>query len=373
MSTDNSKTGSNHSGNEGGRGQGGQGSGGSGKELTAAELSLFFANMELIYHSGLTPTDGFEILRQSSKNAADKKRLSSLYDSSAMGLTLTEALKQSGGVPDYALSLLRIGEETGKMEDSCASLHDYFARRDELAQALRAALIYPLTMIMMVFVVVIILLTQAMPVFDQVFSQLGLELTGMAGSLLSVGQALRASALYASTILAAVVVVLLALRLTPAGKRFFALLYEKAPITRELSFKTALQRFAYAMATMLRSGLDAGVALQLVEPLIEDDRAFLRISHIRRQVAKSVSLQTAIEESKLFDAEEMSLLSVGFRTGTDAQAFDQVGSSIAATTERRLDRLVGMLEPALVGLMCLLVGAILLSVMLPLLGVLSNI
>ena len=369
MSANDSKTGSNYNSNESGQGSArGQGRGSSQrKELTAAELSLFFANMELIYHSGLTPTDGFDILRQSSNSAVDKGWLSSLYDASVMGLSLTAALRQSGGMPDYALSLLKIGEETGKLEDTCASLHDYFARRDELAQALRAALVYPLTMIMMVFVVVIILLTQAMPVFDQVFSQLGLELTGMAGSLLSVGQALRASALYASTILAAVVVVLLALRLTPAGKRFFAL------ITRELSFKTALQRFAYAMATMLRSGLDAGVALQLVEPLIEDDRAFLRISHIRRQVAKSVSLQTAIEESKLFDAEEMSLLSVGFRTGTDAQAFDQVGSSIAATTERRLDRLVGMLEPALVGLMCLLVGAILLSVMLPLLGVLSNI
>ena len=343
------------------------------KEMTAAELSLFFANMELIYHSGLTPTDGFDILRQSSKSAADKDWLSSLYDASVMGLPLTEALTQSGGIPDYALSLLKIGEETGKLEDSCASLHDYFARRDELAQALRAALVYPLTMIMMVFVVVIILLTQAMPVFDQVFSQLGLELSGLAGSLLSLGQALRASALYISAILAAAVVLLLVLRALPVGKRFFALLYEKAPVTRDLSFKTALQRFAYAMATMLRSGLDASAALKLVEPLIENRRAFLGINRISSQVAGSVSLQTAIEESKLFDAEEMSLLSVGFRTGTDAQAFDQVGSSIATTTERRLDRLVGMLEPALVGLMCILVGAILLSVMLPLLGVLSNI
>jgi type IV pilus assembly protein PilC len=329
--------------------------------------------MELIYHSGLTPTDGFDILRQSSKGAADKDWLSSLYDASVMGLSLTEALKQSGGIPSYALSLLKIGEETGRMEDTCASLHDYFARRDELAQALRAALVYPLTMIMMVFVVVIILLTQAMPVFDQVFSQLGLELTGLAGSLLSIGQALRASVLYISAVLAVIVVLLLVLRALPVGKRFFALLYDHAPITRELSFKTSLQRYAYAMSTMLRSGLDVSTAMEMVEPLIENNRALLRINQIRSDVNRNASLQTAIEESKLFDATEMSLLSVGFRTGTDAQAFDQVGSSIATSTERRLDRLVGMLEPALVGVMCVLVGAILLSVMLPLLGVLSNI
>jgi type IV pilus assembly protein PilC len=159
----------------------------------------------------------------------------------------------------------------------------------------------------------------------------------------------------------------------PAGRRFFGLLYERAPITRDLSFKMSLQRFAFAMSTMLKSGLDADAALALAEPLIEDSRAGARVHAARERVEKGVGLQNAIEESKLFAADEMSRLVVGFKTGTDAQAFDQVGVAIAVTTERRIERLVGAIEPALVGLMCVLVGVVLLSVMLPLLGVLSNI
>jgi type IV pilus assembly protein PilC len=342
-------------------------------ELSPAELSLFFSNLELIYHSGLTLAEGFDILKQSAHGAKSKARMELLYDSAVAGLPLTESLEKAGGIPSYALSLLRIGEETGRLEDTCRNLHEYYDRRDELAQALRAALVYPSTMILMVFVVVIILLTQAMPVFDQVFNQLGFELTGLAGSLLNIGHALRSSALYISAALAAIVIIVLVLRLTPAGKRFFGLLYEHAPITRELSFKLALQRFAFAMATMLRSGIDISAALVLIEPIIENARAGEKLHVIREGVDSGTGFQAAIEQSKLFPPEEMSLLAVGFRTGSDAQAFDEVGTSIAVVTERRLDRLVGAIEPALVGMMCVLVGVILLSVMLPLLGILSAI
>jgi type IV pilus assembly protein PilC len=343
------------------------------KEMTPAELSLFFSNLELIYHSGLAPAEGFDILKQSTRDAKTRQWFELLYQSAVTGLLLTESLEKAGGIPSYALSLLRIGEETGRLEDTCRSLHEYFEKRDELAQALRAALVYPSTMILMVFVVVVILLTQAMPVFDQVFSQLGFELTGIAGSLLALGQALRSSALYISAVLAAIVVAVLIIRVTPAGQRLFSVLYERAPITRDLSFRQALQRFSFAMATMLKSGLNADAALALAEPLIENMKVGQRVRSIRLKVERGTGFQTAIEDSKLFPAEEMSLLAVGFRTGSDAQAFDQVGASIAVATERRVDRLVSAIEPALVGFMCILVGVVLLSVMLPLLGVLSNI
>jgi type IV pilus assembly protein PilC len=343
------------------------------KELSPAELSQFFSNLELIYHSGLTPTEGFSILQASARSADDKAWLGELYEYSTQGLPLTESLEKVGGLGDYALSLLFIGEKSGKMEDTCKSLRDYYEKRDELAQALRSALVYPLTMVIMVFVVVLILLTQAMPVFDQVFNQLGFELTGLAGTLLSVGQVLRSSALYISAVLAVIVVVVLILRATPAGKRFFNSLYENLPFLSDISYKLSLQRFAYAMATMLNSGIDTEIALQLAEPLVENKRARAKVVEMRAQVAQAVSFQTAIETSKLFPPEELAVLVVGFKTGSDAQAFDKVGTSIGNFTERRIEGLVGAIEPTLVGIMCVVVGVILLSVMLPLLGVLSNI
>jgi type IV pilus assembly protein PilC len=344
------------------------------KEMNPAELSLFFANLELIYHSGLTPAEGFDILRQNSLKNMDDDWLGDLYKYSVDGLPLSEALVRTGGIPDYALSLLRIGEETGKLEDTCKSLRGYYEKRDELMRAVRSALVYPLTMVAMVFVVVIVLLVEAMPVFDQVFNQLGFELTGLASTLLSVGQVLRSSALYIIIAIAVLVVLVFLLRLTPFGKRLFNTMYEHAPITGAISTKLSLQRFALAMATTLNSGLDADEALALAEPLIENHEVERKVRRILDGIQSSkVSFHTAISESKLFPPAEMSLLIMGFQAGASAQVFDQVGASLAASTERRLERLVGGLEPALVGFMCIVVGIVLLSVMLPLLGVLSSI
>ncbi|HBT95186.1 MAG TPA: hypothetical protein DEB24_03365, partial [Coriobacteriia bacterium] len=292
---------------------------------------------------------------------------------STEGSTLSESLKKAGGIPDYALSLLQIGERTGKVEDTCAGLRDYYQKRDELGQSLRSALLYPVIMIFMVFAVVIILLTQAMPVFDQVFSQLGMELTGIAGTLSLIGAVLRQSALWITVVVVAIILIAIIIRLTPAGKGIFVKIYEHAPVTRVISFETSLQRFALAMATMTRSGLETDMAIGLAEPLVDNGEAKKRIGEMHRKVQKNMSLQNAVEESELFSPEELSILSVGFRTGSDSRAFEQVGESIAATTERKINRLVGVLEPVLVAVMCVVVGAILLSVMLPLLGVLGTI
>jgi type IV pilus assembly protein PilC len=343
------------------------------KELSPAELSLFFANLELVYHSGLPLTEGFEILELNARDADEKKMMTALYQAATEGHSLTESLARIGGLPEYALSLIRIGEETGRMEETCASLHRYYEKRDSLLQSIRSSLVYPISMMIMVFVVVIVLLTQAMPVFEQVFAQLGFQMTGFSQALLSIGQALSGSALYIGGVIVALIVNVLVLRVTPAGKRFFASLFEHAPITRDLSLRMSTQRFALALSTMLHSGLDPDQALRFAVPLVDDKRAAEKVKQIQQQVEVGESFQKAVEASQLFPADSMALLSVGFRTGTDAQAFDEIGQTITLSTERKIEGLVAAIEPTLVGIMCVLVGIILLSVMLPLLGVLSSI
>ena len=343
------------------------------KEMAPGELSLFFSNLELIYHSGMTPSDGLDILKQGCQNNLHKAWHERLHKDSVAGVPLSQSLENAGGIPSYALSLLHIAEETGRMQDTCLGLCGYYKKRDELSHAVRSALVYPLTMLLMVLVVVVVLLTEAMPVFDQVFNQLGLELTGFSGTLLAIGQALRSSTLYLAIVLIVLAVALLVLRLIPFGKRLFHKLYERAPITGDISSRMSLQRFAFAMSTMLGSGLNADEALALAEPLIENTKVGEKLRLIRKSVQNNVGFRKAIEDSRIFPPEEMSLLAIGFRVGADAQVFDEVGDSITASTERRLERIVGALEPALVAFMCVIVGVILLSVLLPLLGILSSI
>ncbi|MCL1891412.1 MAG: type II secretion system F family protein [Coriobacteriia bacterium] len=342
------------------------------KELTPAELDLFFSNLELVYRSGLPIAEGFDILRNNAQSAYEKQRLEALYRASVDGASLYDTLAAQGDLPDYALSLIRIGEETGRMEETFASLHAYYAKRDVLTQSIKSSLVYPLSMLVVVLAVVLVLLTQAMPIFDQVFRQLGFEMTGAAAALLDIGMALRSYALVIAVVLIVLILAVVVLRLTPVGKRFFSSLYQSAPITRSLSFNTSAQRHALALSSLLKSGLSVDEALSYAEPLVENKRAKNRIKTIQAEVAAGEPFLTAIERSEIFPPHAMALLSMGFKTGTEADAFEQVGEQISLETEHRLDNLVSIIEPTLVVIMCVLVGIILLAVMLPLVGVLTG-
>lgn len=343
------------------------------KELSPAELNLFFSNLELVYHSGLSLSEGFDILRANAQDASEKRRMDALYHAAANGESLYESLTGLGSLPAYALSLIRIGEETGRMEETFGGLRSYYERRDELSRSIRASLVYPLSMMVMVFLVVVVLLTQAMPVFNQVFSQLGFAMTGIAGGLLEFGNLLSQYAVVITGVIVALILVVLVIRVTPVGKGFFNALFQNAPFTRDLSLRLSTQRFALALSTLLNAGLEVDQALEYAEPLVDDKRAAQRVRLVRRDVEKGESFPHAIEKSKLFPPSSMALLSVGFKTGTDAEALDQIGQSITLSTERKMEGLVAAIEPTLVAIMCVLVGFILLSVMLPLMGVLTTI
>jgi type IV pilus assembly protein PilC len=168
-------------------------------------------------------------------------------------------------------------------------------------------------------------------------------------------------------------VIVFIIRVTPARKRFFGTLFENAPFTRDLSLRLSTQRFALALSTLINAGLEVDQALEYAEPLVDDKRAAQRVHMIRKDIEKGESFPAAIEKSRLFPPSSMALLAVGFKTGTDAEALDQIGQSITLSTERKMEGLVAAIEPTLVGIMCVLVGVILLSVVLPLMGVLTSI
>ncbi|MDR3316077.1 MAG: type II secretion system F family protein [Coriobacteriales bacterium] len=341
-------------------------------ERSALQLSSFFSNLGLVYHSGISLAEGFEILKLSAKDKDEEAMMDEMVAAVQGGSSLSTTLEAVGGVPPYALNLLRIGEETGRMEETCASLSDYYERRDQLEHSIRSSLVYPLSMLVMVFVVVLVLLTQAMPVFEQVFAQLGFTMNGFSSVLLAAGQALNQAALVIGAVLVALIIIGIVLWISPSGKKLFKRLFDSFPLTKDLSHRLSAQRLALALSTMFHSGLDTDQAFDLALPLIENTTAKTEIRTIQEQLQKGESLQNAIRTSRLFPTDARATLSMGFRTGTDAQAFDEIGKSLLLTTERKIESLVATIEPTLVAIMCVLVGIILFSVMLPLLGVLTS-
>jgi len=227
-------------------------------------------------------------------------------------------------------------------------------------------------MLFMVLLVVIALLTKAMPVFEQVFSQFGFTMTGIAGILRDIGDALNRYAVIFCVVLIIILILCLLMRITSIGKSISTRIFETSIFTKSLAAKLSLQRFALAMSGMLSCGIDWDQSMELAGTLITNNYIHSQINIIRQAVKHGASFQFALESSGIFPGKAMALLAMGIQTGTASDAFQMIGESITAETESKINRLVAAIEPAMVFVMCTLVGLVLLSVMLPILGMLTS-
>lgn len=223
--------------------------------LTDDGLSLFCDQFGLMVSAGIGFEEAASLLAEDSHAPAEQALFTQISQLLAQGLPLSEALTQTGRFPEHMIRMLEIGHASGRTDQVLASLSRYYRRQAETRSAIHRAVTYPIVMAVLIAVVFLVLLTQVLPVFQQVFHQLGLTLSPAAQAMLSIGDAGGViTAILAVLLLAAALFALFVLY-TQAGARLGKRL--SARVMGGTASGQALDRsqFASAMSLMLSSGL----------------------------------------------------------------------------------------------------------------------
>ena len=340
--------------------------------LSHMESASFCSQMSLILRSGISSVEGISIMLEDAKDPNEKKLLTQIYETMIQTGVLYESLAVTGVFPAYLLQMVKIGEQTGKLDEVMTSLADYYEKEANLAQMIKHAVTYPLIMVVMMFFVILILITQVMPVFYQVFKQLGSEMTGFSRLLLNTGEFLNQH--FAAFVCVLVLLVLLVVFLTKFSKgqkaaRSFLYRFEK---TRQLSDQISAYRFSNGMALTLSSGLTPDECLQQTLTLTEAGPFRNRLVQCCDLVSQGSELCHALLEKQIFTDIYARMAVIGSRTGVLDEVMHTIARQYESDIDERLSGMIAKVEPALVILLSLIVGAILLSVMLPLMGIMSS-
>ena len=343
------------------------------RQLTSRELSDFCSQMALLFQAGITAGDGIDALLEDSGEGSDRKLLEQLKGTLEEGEQFSEAVARSGRFPAYSVQMMRIGEQAGRLDEVMSALTLYYDRSDALSRSIRSAVGYPAVMVLMMAAVISVLLVKVLPIFDQVFRQLGGELSPFTRSMMEFGGALSRNAGWILGGAAVIVLGIFLLSRTPAAKQRFSSFLHSFPLTRGLYQKVEAQRFASAMSMMLSSGLDLDESLEMTEKLMTGEKTRRRIGQMRREMSDGMPFAQAVGEAGLFSGVYATMLAVGFRTGRSEDVMTRVADRYQEEIDQSLGTLVSMLEPTLVAVLSVIVGMILLSVMLPLMGIMSSI
>ena len=342
------------------------------KQLPAMEVSLFCSQAAMILGSGIPLYDDMEVLKNSYEDTPYAPQMDAVYESVHRGDKLYEALEGAGGFPEYMVQMARTGEMTGNLDTVLSQLALYYEKEARLREEVRSAVTYPLVLVVMLAVVIGILVVRVLPIFASVFRSLGAGLSGASGAVLSGGMVLgRAMLVLVALLLVGVLAVFLAWR---GGKQRQLLDAAGRAVPRigRLRRQQAAQRFCAVIAMVLSSGYGLEDALGLLPELLAGGPGEAAAKKCKERLAETGDFGQAVQGIGLFEPLHEKMIAVGVSTGQTDQVLTQLDGIYGREVETGIQELAAGIEPALVAALTIIIGGILLSVMLPLAGIMSS-
>lgn len=340
------------------------------KIFSSSELCVLCTELGEIWHAGMPLSDGLYALCGDSDEAGPVLR--ALYREAENGASLPDALRKVSGFPKYMVEMLTLAEKTGKQEETLRALAAYYDRTDRLQASIRSAVLYPAILTAIMLAVIVVLITQVLPIFQGVFAQLGLQMTGLAGAMLQAGQTLSGAVAVIGCVLLVLIVLAVLARFIPACRMGISKWFQRVFGGRGVLARIASTRFLEAMTMAAQSGMEMEEAAGYASGICPDDpRTQKHIADCIQQLQSGARLGEAL--SGLLSARNCRLVALAERTGSQAEVFAEIAKRSERAVDDELERIISWIEPALVIITAVLVGVILLSVMLPLLGIMSSI
>lgn len=342
--------------------------------LSNEELATFCSQVSILLRAGIAPIESIRILSSDTDDTNSKALLNEISDSIIEGNTFSESLDNTNVFPKYVVNTIKLGEQAGSLDEVMSSLADYYERESQIADTIKTAITYPLVMIVLMFAVIIILITKVLPIFNQVFVQLGSEMTGFAASLMKLGTTLNSYSLVFGIILGLIVILYFFLSHTYLGRNVGRVLLTKMHITRGIYEGIATGRFARGMALALSAGLDTYSSLDMVKQLVEHATIQTKIETIKKAIAEDgANLAEGLKAGKMFTNVNNRMVAVGVKSGELDRVLRYISDEYEKKTEKKINNIISIIEPTLVIILSLIVGLILLSVIMPLMGIMSTI
>ena len=344
------------------------------RALENSYLSTFCMELHILMQSGITFGDGFLMMQDDEASKEGKDLLRKLIYSTEKGIPLSAALQEAGCFPRYMISMVEVGETTGRLSETLKALSEYYDKQDRLALSIKNAVLYPAILLVMMMAVVIILIVKVLPMFNDTFEQLGTEMSDMAKTLMRFGGWLENVAAGAAIIVGVIIVVAFIVWMSPVLRKGLTDTIRNILGARGLFGEIASAHFTSAMTLALASGLDSEKAVEMAAAVSGGVKAVdAKNQKCLDALRGGATLSDALRSSEIISARDSRMLSLGSRSGTtDAVIFD-IARRADRNVQDGIDHVVSRIEPTLVIITSVIVGVILFSVMMPLMGIMNSI
>lgn len=337
------------------------------ERVTPLDRIFLVRNLAAMIKAGVNLSEALDILLAD----ATKKRMRAVLSRAQLNLQSGQPLSVTFAnykkfFPPVFVGMLKAGEASGQLSRVLDELGRYMTRDYGLFRKVKSALTYPLLLLFASIGVILLLLIFVLPRLSKIFQQSGVELPLITKTLVAISKAVAFSPILDLAIIAGLTWFFIYFRKTNLGQRFSLWIISRVPVAKELIKKVALVKFTRTLGSLISGGIPFMEALQLTAKSVGNDYYEKAISESAEQVKNGIPFsKTFANYPDLFPRFLISLIAIGEKTGTMDNILKTFADFYDEEVDQTLRDLTNFLEPLLLLIMGLIIGAITLSILLP--------
>lgn len=341
------------------------------KPLTADETAYLCEQLAMMLGSGMQLGDGLETIAQDKDAGEIGELCAQLAADINSGTPLHEAMTKTCRFPSYAVNMARIGFLTGSLEDVLRGLSDYYEERADMGRMVRSAVLHPIMLLVMMTVVMIVLVVMVIPMFGDIFSQFDSAVGETVSAAVNLAYKTGGIILAVLIALTGAAVVIAAVSQISAAREKLSQFVCEFPLTRRAARKFTLAKVTKAISVMTAAGIPADEILENTVTLVSDKKTKAALEQCRADVLEGKSFPEALDKSGILPSIYSRSLVIAYGSGAFERAWSKISARCSDEAQQSAAAAVGFIEPAIIIILAALIGSILLTVMLPLMDIMS--
>lgn len=336
------------------------------KKISVRELSNFMRQLATMINANLPIIKSFEILAGQMSNHHLRKVAAKIEASLRTGLSLHEAMALHKQIfSRMHISMVKAGETGGILPVVLLRIAEQLERERQINDKVKSASVYPAIVVIVASIAIVFILTFILPSFVQSFSASGTELPLFTAWVLSIGNFIGDHLLLLLLIIAVTTIGLSAWGRTIAGRLFFDRFYIKLPWVGNVINKVAVAKFTRTLGMLISSGIPILTAFQVLEGVVGNQIIANAIGEAREKIKEGQSIASPLNKTGLFEPMVTQMIAVGEETGTLDNMLERMAIFYDIEVTYAIDSLMSIIEPLLIIIVALIIGAIIVAIYLP--------
>jgi type IV pilus assembly protein PilC len=346
-------------------------------------LMIFTRQLATLIDSGLPLLRGLTVLAKQEPNPVLRGTIAALADSVQSGSTFSEALAQHPKIFNKLyVNMVKAGELGGVLEVVLVRLAEYQEKAHKLKNKIVSAMVYPIIVMFIAVAILIFLMLFIVPKFESMFAELGKDAELPMISQIVFGTSkffLNATlvppvpnVVWFLVVIGAIFAGFNMWGKTKGGRRAIDSLKLKLPIFGDIQRKSAIARFSRTLGTLVTSGVPILQALNITRDTAGNVVVSDAIEKVHEAVKEGESIVTPLQASSVFPSMVISMVDVGEETGQLPEMLLKVADVYDDEVDNAVTALTSILEPIMIVILALVVGAVVFALFLPLIKIISE-